>query len=49
MTLPFDHTHDIDLGSFKVTVWNSFISGMGPLIYMERKGCESSIQDHDID
>ena len=49
MTLPFHHTHDLDLGSFKVRVWNSFISGMGRLIDMERKGCESSIQDHDID
>ena len=49
MTLPFDHTHDLDIGSFKVRVWNSFISGMGRLIDMEGKGCESSIQDHDID
>ena len=49
MTLPFDLAHDLDLGSFKVRVWNSFISRMGQLIDMERKGCESSIQDHDID
>ena len=34
--------------SFKVRVWNSFISGMGQPIDMERKGCESSIHDHDI-
>ena len=33
---------------FKVRVWNSFISGMGRPIDMERKGCESSIHDHDI-
>ena len=46
MTLPFDHTHDLDPG---VEVWNSFISWMGRLIDMERKGCESSIHDHDID
>ena len=35
--------------SFKVRVWNSFISGMGQPIDNERKGCESSIHDHDID
>ena len=35
--------------NFKVKVWNSFISGMGRLIDMKRKGCESSIHDHDID
>ena len=34
---------------FKVKVWNSFISGMGRPIDMERKVCESSIHDHDID
>ena len=49
MTLSFDHTHDLDLGSFKVRVWNSLISGMELAIDMERKGCESSIHDHDID
>ena len=31
--------------SFKVRVWNSLISGMGLLIDMERKGCESSFHD----
>ena len=35
--------------SFKVRVWNSFISGMGWPIDNEWKGCESSIHDHDID
>ena len=35
--------------SFKVRVWNSFISGMGQPIDNERKGCASSIHDHDID
>ena len=35
--------------SFKVRVWNSFISGMGQPIDNDRKGCESSIHDHDID
>ena len=35
--------------SFKVRVWNSFIAGMGRPIDNERKGCESSIYDHDID
>ena len=35
--------------NFKVRVWNSFISGMWGPIDMERKGCESSIHDHDID
>ena len=48
MTLPFDHIHDIDLG-VKARVWNSLISWMGRPIDMERKGCESSIHDHDID
>ena len=43
MTLPFDHTHDLDLGSFTVRVWNNFILEMGRLIDMERKGCESAI------
>ena len=28
---------------------NSFISGIGQPIDNERKGCESSIHDHDID
>ena len=41
MTLPFDHTHDLDLGVSR--------SGMGRPIDNERKGCESSIHDHDID
>ena len=50
MTLPFDHTHPWPWSwSFKVRVWNSFISGMGWLIDNERKGCQSSIHDHDID
>ena len=44
MTLPFDRTHDLDLG-----VWNSFMSGMGRPIDMERKRWDSSIHDHDID
>ena len=35
--------------NFKVRVWNSFISWMGRPIDLERKGCESSIHDHDID
>ena len=34
--------------SFKVAVWNSLICGMWRPIDMERKGCESSIHDHDI-
>ena len=37
MTLPFDHTHDHDLG-VSMSVWNSFISEMGRPIDMERKG-----------
>ena len=50
MTLPFDHTHDLDWSwNLKVRAWNNFISGMGGLIDMERKRCESSIHDHDID
>ena len=35
--------------SFKVRVWNSFISGIGRPIDNDRQGCESSIHDHDID
>ena len=51
MTWPFDHTHDLDLG---VEISRSeseiaFISWMGRPIDMERKGCESSTHDHDID
>ena len=55
MTFPFDHTHDLDLEvsrsvwSFKVSVWNTLISGMEWLIDMEWKGCESSMHGHDID
>ena len=41
MTLPFDHTHDLDLG---VSSQES-----GRPIDMEWKGCESSIHDNDID
>ena len=48
MTLPFDHPWPWPW-SFKVRVWSSFISGMGRPIDSERKGCESSIHDHDID
>ena len=48
VTLTFDLTHDLDL-VFKVKVSNSLIWGMGKLIDMERKGCESIIHDHDRD
>ena len=34
---------------FKVKVWNNLIWGMGGLIDIERKGCESIIHDHDCD
>ena len=43
VTLPFDLTHDLDLGCFKAKF------RLGRPIDMERKGCESSIHDHDID
>ena len=50
MTLPFDYTQDLDPGvEISRSVWNNLISGMGRPIDMERKGCESSIHDHDID
>ena len=51
MTLLFDHTHDLDLGVeiSRSRVWKSFIWGMEQPIDLERKGCESSIHDHDID
>ena len=51
MTLPFDHTHDLDLEVSRSRVWISLISGMGRPIDLERKGCESSssIHDNDID
>ena len=45
MTLPFDHTHDLDLDLDP----GVFISGLGRPIDMERIGCESSFHDHDID
>ena len=53
MTLPFDLTYDLDL-DLGVEISRSeseiaFISGMEWPIDMERKGCESSIHDHDID
>ena len=35
--------------SFKVIIWNSFIWGTGWPIDNERKGCESSIHDPNID
>ena len=47
MTLPFDHTHDIDLEVS--TSEYEIASGMGWLVDMEWKGYESSIHDHDID
>ena len=34
---------------FKVKVWNSFISGMGWPIDIDRKRCESPFHEHDID
>ena len=51
MTLPFDHTHDLDCGVeiSRSESENSFISGMGWPINIERKGCESSIHDNDIE
>ena len=48
MTLPFDHTHDLDHG-VEISRSESEIPGMGRPIDMEWKGCESSIHDHDID
>ena len=48
MGLPFDYTHPWPWPcSFKAKVWNSLIWGMGSLIDMELKGCESIIHDHD--
>ena len=47
-TLPLDHTHDLDLGVPR-SESEIAISGMGRPIDMKRKGCESSIHDHDID
>ena len=35
--------------SFKVRVWKNFISGMGRPIDNKRKGCQTSIHDHDIE
>ena len=49
MTLPFGHSHDLDLG-FGIARSESEIalSWMEWQIDMERKGCESSFHDHDI-
>ena len=44
MTSPFNHTHDFDL-----EVWNSLNPGIGRLIDIVQKGCESSIHDHVVD
>ena len=49
MTLPFDHTHDLDLGVSRSQSEIFLISGMEWPIDIEQKGCESSIHDHDID
>ena len=46
MTLPFDHTHDLDLG---VEIWRSQSEIALSQEWDGRKGCESSIHDHDID
>ena len=35
--------------SLKVKIWDSLIWGVRALIVMERKGCESTILDHDRD
>ena len=48
MTLPFDHTHHLDLGVSR-SESEIAILGMGQPIDMEQKGCESSIHDHGID
>ena len=47
MTLPFDHTHDLDLGVLRSESEITF-SRMGWPIDNEEKGCESSIHDHDV-
>ena len=51
MILPFDRTHDFDLGVSRSVSEkkNNLISGVGRPIDIEHKGCESSIHDHDID
>ena len=46
LTTPMTLTLELN---FQGRVWNSFISGMGRQIDLERKGYESSIHDHDID
>ena len=49
MTLFFDHTHDLDLGVSRSESEIVLSQEFGQPIDNERKGCESSIHDHDID
>ena len=66
MTLPFDHTHDLELGvsrsESEIVLSQEWVGGGvvgvgvgvvgvggGGGIDNERKRCESSIHDHDID
>ena len=49
MTLPFDHTHDLDLGVSRSESEIALSQEFWQPIDNERKGCESSIHDHDID
>ena len=50
MVLPFDHTDPWPWPwSFNVNILNSLISGMGGMIDMEGKGCESTFHDYDCD
>ena len=41
VTLTFDLTHDLDLGFFKIRIWNSCISGILGLIDVKWKGSQS--------
>ena len=55
MSLPFDHTHDLDL---QISRWEQLEitlsqelgggGGGGGVVDMEQKGCELSIHDHVI-
>ena len=50
IVVPFDHTDPWPWPwSFNVNILNSLISGMGGMIDMEGKGCESTFHDYDCD
>ena len=46
--LELDHMHVLDHGFSRPNLENSRVSGMGDLIDIEHKRCESDIHDYDL-